>query len=138
MKNNERKFVDLIFRNNRGKYANLDPTAPIAVGDFGYVAKKSGRFLKEGNIFKDNIVAVSQIEVPSPGGRIDLKTLTAEGTKSLKIDGTIGRLVASFFIQANFLTALPATSPALWSAPSKLVTAFLQVPVRPLLCLTQL
>jgi len=91
--NNQRKFVELIFRNHRGKYPNLDATSRIEVGDYGYVGKDSGRFMKEGNIFMEGLVEGSE---KLTGARMGQEVLMAEGTKSLEVDPNIGVNIPGF------------------------------------------
>ncbi|KAH9996386.1 hypothetical protein BJV74DRAFT_827885 [Russula compacta] len=51
-----RKYVDLINRNS-GKFVNWDPQRLIEVGDFGYIDRESGQFVREGNIYRDEPLA---------------------------------------------------------------------------------
>ncbi|OJA10346.1 hypothetical protein AZE42_11946, partial [Rhizopogon vesiculosus] len=45
-----RKFIDLI-EDATSKWANLDPLAPIKVGDYGMIDKETGEFHAQGNIY---------------------------------------------------------------------------------------
>src|SRR5215471_19311535 len=99
MKNNERKFIDLIFRNNRGKYANLDPSAQVEAGNYGYIAKESGKFMKQGNIFDIEIVQpTDSLTKPGIGARIENMILMTEGTKNLGITGSAGACVDLYLV----------------------------------------
>ncbi|KAF9232291.1 hypothetical protein BU15DRAFT_55171 [Melanogaster broomeanus] len=64
-----RKFVDLILSVS-SKWANWDPPKPIHVGDYGTISKKTGQFLREGNILKPN--ADVQRLLDGSGMNIDL------------------------------------------------------------------
>jgi len=90
--NNHRKFVELIFRNNRGKYANLDATTKIEAGDYGYVGKE-GRFMKEGNIFTEGLVEGLERKT---GARMGQIVLMSEGTRSLEVGPNIGVDIPGF------------------------------------------
>ncbi|KAF9231126.1 hypothetical protein BU15DRAFT_82796 [Melanogaster broomeanus] len=64
-----RKFVDLILTAS-SKWANWDPPKPIHVGDYGTISRKTGEFLREGNIFKPS--ADVQRLLDGSGMNIDL------------------------------------------------------------------
>jgi len=85
--NNHRKFVELIFRNNRGKYPNLDPAVQIEVGDYGYVGKDTGMFMKQGNIFEEGIVVGLERKTSA---RIGQFIMLAEHVKNLGIEAETG------------------------------------------------
>ncbi|KAG8705706.1 hypothetical protein FRC09_002797 [Ceratobasidium sp. 395] len=53
MGNDARKYVDLLYKATGRKHANWDPPKLVEVGDWGYVEKTTGNFVKEGNIFTD-------------------------------------------------------------------------------------
>lgn len=81
---NNRRIVDLIYRNNRGRFANLDPQTPLNVGDYGYVDEDTARFMKQGNIFdehKDYGLGIQTL------ARIQEVTFYSRGTMSKNLAG---------------------------------------------------
>lgn len=70
------QLVDLIYRAS-GMFANLDPQEPLDLGDYGYVNGDTGRFLKQGNIFKEGEVAFEKV-TESPA---DSLILLSEGVR---------------------------------------------------------
>jgi len=73
MPNDERKYVDLLFRTTR-KYANWDPEIEMKVGDWGRISSgkrwwefwraPKGTFIKEGNIYADEMA--DKYGIPHP------------------------------------------------------------------------
>ncbi|KAJ7717806.1 hypothetical protein B0H16DRAFT_1897827 [Mycena metata] len=74
MLNSERAYIDLIYRASK-KYASWDPEIPVQVGDWGRMTRgkrrlrlcfwrKTGIFLKEGNIFEDG--KAEEYNIPTP------------------------------------------------------------------------
>ena len=51
--NGPRKVIDLIHKHTQGLFANMEPTSPIAVGDYGTLGEDTGRFTIAGNIYTD-------------------------------------------------------------------------------------
>lgn len=82
-----RKYIDLIL-SACGKWANWDPAIPIAaVGDFGTIDKKTGRFEKKGNILNDerfrNITKGSS--VVKPKGTEDPMLVTSKNARKAEL-----------------------------------------------------
>ncbi|KAJ1303236.1 hypothetical protein OPQ81_011434 [Rhizoctonia solani] len=59
-----RKYVDLIHKAS-GKYGNWDPPYTVEVGDWGKVDRETGKFVREGNIFKDAECRAALSDLPS-------------------------------------------------------------------------
>lgn len=60
-----RKYVDLLFRTTNA-FANWQPTIPLTVGDYGRVNKTTGLFIRDGNIYEDDLAAVYGLTIETP------------------------------------------------------------------------
>jgi len=60
-----RKYVDLLFRTTNA-FANWQPTIPLAVGDYGRVNKATGLFIRDGNIYEDDLATTYGLTIESP------------------------------------------------------------------------
>jgi hypothetical protein len=60
-----RLFVDMIF-SITDKYASTAPAAPVEVGDYGCVEPRSGTFVVEGNIYKDDFAKHYGLVIDAP------------------------------------------------------------------------
>ena len=66
--NGPRKVIDLIYEHSHGLFANMDPTSPIAVGDYGTLGEETGRFTVAGNIYTD--FAMEEYGIPAKVERV--------------------------------------------------------------------
>ncbi|CAE7055985.1 unnamed protein product [Rhizoctonia solani] len=122
-----KKYVDLIFKAS-GKYGNWDPPHTVEVGDWGEIDRKTGNFVREGNIFRDPECSEFLANTPDAplvkqGSPEDVLRVTAGAEMELKNDlyteigamGTLGVRVSGSWKfnprnRAAVLTAADACS----------------------------
>jgi len=109
MLDNERLYVDLLFRASGKKYASWDPEVPVEVGDWGRITKgdpgwafwrkRRGIFIKEGNIYKDGKAEEYDIPAPEEHGADALKGvtwITSDNTRECSIEVAAGSQTPAF------------------------------------------
>jgi len=114
----ERRYVDLLFRASK-KYASWDPEVVVEVGDWGRITtgrsvwwsfwrRGRGIFLKEGNIYKDEIAQKYEIPLPKERGADashGVTWITSENALDWSVSGGLGGLtpvLASCHVKAGF------------------------------------
>lgn len=106
----ERQYVDLLFRASK-KFASWDPEKPVEVGDWGKITTgrpwwafwraKRSVFVKEGNIYGDNIAEECGIPQPTvlgeemPNG---LTWTTSLNAQDMDISVGMEKCVLSFYV----------------------------------------
>jgi hypothetical protein len=109
MKNGERKFIELLYPITK-KYASWDPEVLVQVGDYGRIttgpsqiwpwSKKSGTYIKEGNIYEDGRAEKYGILPPTEqmsGGAEGRTCIASTGTKSVDAQAVVGACVPRMF-----------------------------------------
>ncbi|EJD00261.1 uncharacterized protein FOMMEDRAFT_170227 [Fomitiporia mediterranea MF3/22] len=59
-----RLYIDLIKFPSGEQYANWDPSNPIEAGDYGGINYESGKFEKQGNLYRDDSIAEITTKYP--------------------------------------------------------------------------
>lgn len=108
----EQQFVDLIFCASK-KYTSWDPEVIVTVGDYGRITqgktglvfwrKNWGIFLKEGNIYKDQLAEKYDIPAPQEHGIDSIEGISWIMSKNVKeVDISTEILVWVFLFSQNF------------------------------------
>jgi hypothetical protein len=98
----ERKYVELLFRASK-KYASWDPEVVVEVGDWGRITsgrsvwwafwrRRRGIFMKEGNIYKDEIAQRYEIPPPKERGADSshgVTWITSQNAQDLSVSGSV-------------------------------------------------
>ncbi|CAE6427588.1 unnamed protein product [Rhizoctonia solani] len=85
-----KKYTDLIFKAS-GKYGNWDPDHTIEVGDWGEVDRDTGKFIRQGNLFRDPecstlLSDVADARLVKTGSPEDVLRITAGAKMKLNND----------------------------------------------------